>query len=90
MVSWIFAQLDQPAQAKSTPVYRVPAVDDVVEILFLPQNQPVSAFQAEATRIRTVTNIRRVYTYNRLRALLVRGTASEVAEARRLVADLKQ
>lgn len=90
MLSWLVAQLDQDSPSGSTLEYRVPAADDLVNIIFLPQDLPVSDFQAAATRIRTATGIQRFFTCDRPRAVLVRGAASEVAQVRKLAGDIKK
>ena len=90
MLSWLVGQLDQDSPSGSTLEYRVPAADDLVNIIFLPQNLPVSDFQAAATGIRTATGIQRIYTLDRLRAVLVRGAASEVAQVHQLLGDSKK
>ncbi len=90
MLSWLVAQLNQSSTGGSTLEYRVPAADDLVNITFLPQDLPVSDFQAAATRIRTATGIQRIYTIDRLRAMLVRGASSEVAQVRHMVGELKK
>ena len=48
----------------------------------------VQEFQEIATAMRTVTEIRRVFTYNAQKAMVVRDTADEVALAEKLVHDL--
>jgi general secretion pathway protein D len=62
--------------------------DDVVKVFYLTNTTSVQEFQEIATAIRTVAEIRRVFTYNAQRAMIVRDTADKVALAEKLVHDL--
>jgi hypothetical protein len=66
------------------------SVDDVVR-LFFPRHTPtIQSFQEIATTIRTIAEIRRVFTYNTPRALAVRGTADQIAAAEFILRELDQ
>ncbi len=62
--------------------------DDVVKVFYVTNATTVQEFQEIATAIRTVAEIRRVYTYNAQRAMIVRDTVDKVALAEKLVHDL--
>jgi general secretion pathway protein D len=62
--------------------------DDVVKVFYVTNATSVQEFQEIATAIRTVAEIRRVFTYNAQRAMIVRDTADKVALAEKLVHDL--
>ncbi len=62
--------------------------DEVVRTFYIPNASTVQEFQEIANALRTVTEIRRVFTYNAGRAMLVRGTADQVALVEKLVHDL--
>ena len=62
--------------------------DDVVQVLHLANTSTVKDFQKAATAIREATQIQRLFTYNRPRAVAVRGTADQIALAQRLATDL--
>ena len=62
--------------------------DDVVKVFYLTNTTSVQEFQEIATAIRTVAEIRRVFTYNAQRAMIVRDTVDKVALAEKLVHDL--
>ena len=62
--------------------------DEVVKVFYVTNATSVQEFQEIATAIRTVAEIRRVFTYNAQRAMIVRDTADKVALAEKLVHDL--
>jgi general secretion pathway protein D len=62
--------------------------DDVVKVFYVTNVTSVQEFQEIATTIRTVAEIRRVFTYNAQKALIVRGTADQVALTEKLIHDL--
>ena len=62
--------------------------DDVVKVFYVTNATTVQEFQEIATAIRTVAEIRRVFTYNAQRAMIVRDTVDKVALAEKLVHDL--
>ena len=62
--------------------------DEVVKVFYVTNATSVQEFQEIATAIRTVAEIRRVFTYNAQKAMVVRGTADQVALAEKLVHDL--
>jgi general secretion pathway protein D len=62
--------------------------DQVVKVFYVTNATSVQEFQEIATAIRTVADIRRVYTYNAQKAMVVRGTVDQVALAEKLVRDL--
>jgi len=62
--------------------------DQVVKVFYVTNATSVQEFQEIATAVRTVTEMRRVFTYNAQKALIVRGTADAVALAEKLIHDL--
>jgi general secretion pathway protein D len=62
--------------------------DDVVKIFYVTNATSVQEFQEIATAVRTVAEIRRVFTYNAQKAMIVRDTVDKVALAEKLVHDL--
>lgn len=62
--------------------------DDVVRVFYVPNASSVQEFVEIANGIRTVTEIRRLFTYNAARAIMVRDTADKVAMVEKLVHDL--
>jgi hypothetical protein len=92
MAQWLVTELDKPADAAQglmSAEYRNPgAADDVMRVFYLGNAKSVQDFQASANAIRSVTQIRRVFTNNSRRALAVRGTGDQLALAEKLVHDL--
>ena len=64
--------------------------DEVVKVFYVTNVTSVQEFQEIATTIRTVAEIRRVFTYNAQKALIVRGTADQVALTEKLIHDLNK
>src|SRR6185295_13258515 len=62
--------------------------DDVVKVFYVTNVTSVQEFQEIATAIRTVAEIRRVFTYNAQKAMIVRGTVDQVALTEKLIHDL--
>jgi hypothetical protein len=91
---FLVRELDQPVDAKRTASRDYQMVDPgkrgetAVRVLYLPYTATVQQFQEVATTVRTVAEIRRVFTYNATRALIVRGTADQIALAGWMVNEL--
>jgi general secretion pathway protein D len=62
--------------------------DQIVKTFYVTNATSVQEFQEIAVAIRTVADIRRVFTYNAQKAMIVRGTVDAVALAEKLVHDL--
>lgn len=62
--------------------------DNVVRVFYIQNSTSVQEFQEIATAVRSLTEIRRVFTYNAQRAILMRGTPDQIALAEKLVHDL--
>jgi general secretion pathway protein D len=62
--------------------------DEVVKVFYVTNVTSVQEFQEIATAIRTVAEIRRVFTYNAQKALIVRATADQMALTEKLIHDL--
>jgi hypothetical protein len=95
LCEWLVSELDQPAnQPPRTPApheYRLfGSVEDVVRVFYPTHTGTPQGLQEMATDVRTIGNIRRLFTYNGPSALILRGTASEIALAEWLVNQLDQ
>jgi len=90
MAEWLFNELDSPIAQPAVPhEYRTPGTtDDVVRVFYLITAPTVQDFQEVATLVRTITDIRRVFTYNARHALTVRGTDAQIALAEWLVKEI--
>ena len=90
MADWIINEVEksaaEPRQHSVSERYRFaePAdreKADAIQVLYVANAATVQSFQEIATSIRTITDIRRVYTYNTPRAIALRGTADQLALA---------
>jgi len=96
LAAWLVDQLDTqntgaPRQASPIYTYQTPYRDEgvAIRVFFLNHAGNVQDFQRAATQVRTTANIRRVFTYNGPRALVVRGTTDQLAVAEQLVKDIE-
>ena len=91
LAEWLTQELDGPsAPHAASPEYLLPAqTEGVVKVFYLPKSDSLQSFQQAATFIRTTTQIRRAFTYNAPRALALRGTPSQIADAERLIQERK-
>ncbi|MDP2997327.1 MAG: cohesin domain-containing protein [Bryobacterales bacterium] len=62
--------------------------DHVVKVFYLQNVTTVQELQEIATNVRSITDIRRLFTYNSQNAIVVRATADQVALAEKLIQDL--
>jgi hypothetical protein len=95
-VNWLFNELDQPvhgAPAHQSAIYSYPVVGrdegTTVRVFYLPHTATTQDFQKTATTIRTTAQIRRVFTWNEARAMVLRGTVDQIELAQRLLEDLQ-
>jgi hypothetical protein len=66
------------------------SADDIVRVMHLANTPTVQDFQEVAVLIRTIADIRRVFTYNGPRLVVARGTADQIALAAWLTHELDQ
>ena len=62
--------------------------DYVVKVFYIKNSTTVQDLQEIATTVRSVTEIRRSFVYSAQNAILVRGTADQVALAEKLIKDI--
>jgi general secretion pathway protein D len=62
--------------------------DEVVKVFYVQNTTSAQEFQEIVVVVRSLTEIRRVFSYNAQRAILVRGTRDQVALAEKLIHDL--
>lgn len=85
-----------PRPHSVTPEYLLPADpaprpnENVTRILFVANAATVQDFQEEATLLRTIADVRRVFTYNTPRAIAVRGTSAQIALTQWLFNEIDQ
>jgi len=91
LAEWLVSQLDQPAGRAAPSEYRPSgSADDVVRIFYPVHTGSPQGLQEVATDVRAIGNIRRLFTYNESAALIMRGTAAEMALAEWLLEQLDQ
>ena len=62
--------------------------DNVVKVFYLKNVTSVQEFQEIVTAVRSITDIRRMFTYNAQNAIMARGTPDQIALADKLFHDL--
>src|ERR1051326_3371583 len=62
--------------------------DNVVKVFYLRNVTSVQEFQEIVTAVRSITDIRRMFTYNAQNAIMARGTPDQIALAEKLFHDL--
>ncbi|MBZ5601976.1 MAG: hypothetical protein LAO79_06695 [Acidobacteriia bacterium] len=96
LAQWIFDELDRPLSTDPKSIAAVHEYtlsggnENVVRLFYLPNTKTVQMFQEVATLIRTTADIRRVFTYNAPRAMIIRGNGDQVALAAWLVEAIDQ
>jgi hypothetical protein len=90
IAQWVFRELDQPG-APAPHEYDVPGgVDDVVRVFYLSTPANPQAMRQIVSAIRSVSDMQRVVVCNGPKAIVIRGTSSQIASAVWLVNDLEQ
>jgi type II secretory pathway component GspD/PulD (secretin) len=90
LAAWLIKQLDQPANQPVTAAapreYRLNGTeDDVVHVFFLTHSGNPQRLQQIAVIVRQTTRVRYLFTYNAPQAMMLRGTAAQIALADRLI-----
>jgi hypothetical protein len=91
---WLVNEIDQPLSAHTASVhaYRMAAGftrdESAIRVFYLAHTPTVQEFQEVATAVRTIADIRRVFTYNAPRAMIVRGTPDQITLSAWLVDQL--
>jgi hypothetical protein len=83
LAEWLHKEIDKPVPLpilhSESESYRVSGTDDVAKVFYVAHADTIQEFQEIATVVRSVSNIRWVHTYNKTRALAVRGPANLVS-----------
>ncbi|HEY6344084.1 MAG TPA: hypothetical protein VIY49_21520 [Bryobacteraceae bacterium] len=78
--AWLFTQLDQAEPVGSMREYQLPAgTDNIARVYYVTNAQTIQQFQEVATAIRTIADIRRLYTYNLQKAIVARGSSDQMS-----------
>ena len=86
LAEWLFAALDGPTKRPGAD-HKMPATNEAVRIMYLTPEESIQRLQEVATSIRKTAQIRRLFTYSELRAIVTRGTPEQLANAERLIAE---
>jgi type II secretory pathway component GspD/PulD (secretin) len=89
LAEWLFPLLDLPTSDLAVTQQRQKATkheyqvdpDDVLRVFYLSNTATVQSFQEVATAVRSLLGIRRMFTYNALKAIVARGSAEQAAAA---------
>lgn len=90
LAEWLVSELDRPAgEQRSAGQFRMQNSGDeaTVKVLYGRDSSALPDFQEMARQLRTRTQIRRFFTYNPKRAMVVRGTDEQAASAQELHAS---
>ena len=80
LAEWLLSNLDQPSSVPHDDAkyeYRI-SHDDVVRLFFLTNPEVPMGVQEIATAVRALAGVRQMFTYNDLRAVVVRGTSEQI------------
>jgi hypothetical protein len=85
LAEWMFVGMDRtvpiPADSNVHEYLMPSGTDNVVRLFYIDSGQTVQEFQEFATMLRTIAEIRRVFTYNAGKILAMRGTADQMGMA---------
>jgi type II secretory pathway component GspD/PulD (secretin) len=97
LAAWLVSELDKPVDGQaaahdSIAPHEYRLSDDpanLVRVFYLPGSQSAADRQKVVAQVRANSGIRRLYVYNALGALAVRGTPGEVATAEKALEEMK-
>jgi len=76
---WIFAEWDRAAPGPQMREYQLSGSgDNVLRIYYVPNAQSVQEFQEIATAVRTVAEVRRLFTYNAPKSVVAGGNPDQM------------
>jgi len=90
LAEWLIGELDKPVNPTDSAVHEFHMAgteENVVRVFYLPHSGTLQHFQEIVTFVRSTTQIRRAFTYNAPRALTMRGTADQIAQANQLIQE---
>jgi len=97
LAEWLVKQVDLSIDQVAVPQpgltpdpYRYPGPDggeNFLRVFYLPQIETRQHLQEIAAHVRTTTAVRRLFTYNAIRAMAVRGTVEQIALADRMIRE---
>jgi hypothetical protein len=92
LAEWLAAQLDPNASAATaSKPYEFPDLsENAVQVFYLPASTTSEQFRETVVSVRNATGIRKAFTYDEIRALVVRGTPQQIAQAGQLIAERRK
>jgi hypothetical protein len=89
LAGWLIKELDQPTTPQDVHEYRISSSpNDLVRVFYLRHTETVQHLNEAATLIRSIGEMRRLFTYSSRRAIALRGTAEQIALADWLLREL--
>lgn len=93
LAAWLVNGIDQLEKGIAPGDYHLPESDDlrgetVVHLFHVAHAASIQDFQEIVTAIRTIADVRRVFTYNEPRIMVARGTAEQIVLTRWLAEQL--
>jgi hypothetical protein len=90
LAEWMFNELNKPVSERTAAhLYRMPGTgDDIVRLFYLTNTTTVQEFQEVATLVRSIGDIRLLFTYNAPKAVALRGTSDQGALTEWLLHEL--
>jgi len=97
LAAWLVSELDKPVDGQaaahdSTAPHEYRLSDDpanLVRVFYLPSSQSAEDRQKMVAQVRANSGIRRLFVYNALGAMAVRGTVGQVATAEKVLEEMK-
>jgi hypothetical protein len=97
LAAWLVSELDKPVTGQAAAgdstaphEYRLlSGPDNLVRVFYLAGSQSVQDRQKVVTQVRTTAQVPRLFVYNALGALAVRGTVGQVATAEKVIEEMK-
>jgi len=88
LAEWLFTTLDRPVVAGKLQYQVSNSGDDVVQIFYLRNTETMQRLQEVATTVRSIGDIRRLFTCNALKAVVIRGTPEQAELAKFLFTEI--
>lgn len=89
LAEWLFDELDRPRdQERVGRKYRMPGGgDDSVRVFYVTHADTPQRLQEIAVHVRSKAGVRRLFIYNAPKAMALRGTVDQMAQAERLIKE---
>ncbi len=88
LADWLIHELDQPADSTRREFRLLTSADDLVRMFRVRHSETTKDFNELATLIRSIGQMRRLFTNNSQRAIALRGTPEQIAFAEWMINEL--